>query len=153
MDQDHEIWSGLTRKEVYQCLPPGTLSSKLRKWEQLKPAILQLLAASQALIQKAAAAKEQEREQRRRQQCRTSQSKRRRAVQSNAANMHGEDNSNDDGPFRVWCGEGEYMQLPGPAEARARISRFLRAAGNEALKRVVCVICARELLANAGTRS
>ena len=153
MDQDTEIWSGLSRKEVYECLPSGTLSSKLRNWEQLKPAILELSGDLQALIKKAAAAKQQEREERRRQQRRTSQSKRRKAVESNAANTHGEDNSNDDGPFRIWCGEGEYMELPSPAEARAHVSRFLRATGNEAVKRAVCVVCARELLANEGTRS
>lgn len=51
-------WGRLTRQQVYDCLPLGTLPVNVGSWAKLGPAICQLPAELQAHIRDVAAAKE-----------------------------------------------------------------------------------------------
>jgi len=42
------------------------------------------------------------------------------------------------------------MALPSEEDVQKRVTAFLQATGNEALKRAVCVVCARELMEKKG---
>ena len=150
MDPASSISGQLTLREVYECLASGTLPPKLQMWKKMDSAIFQLPPALQAHIIEVAAAKDQGRVQRRQAADRKYRAKHRQTIQKSAAPPQEEVNVDEDAPFRVCPGDGEYLELPTPAEAHTRVQRFLMATGNEALKRSVCVVCARELLSNAG---
>lgn len=47
----------------------------------------------------------------------------------------------------------KFMTLPLEEELQKHVTAFLDATGNEALRRVVCVVCARELMAKQCTYS
>lgn len=54
-----EPWGRLTRREVYECLAPGTLSGSLCTWKELAAAIGQLSSENLERLRKAAEAKEE----------------------------------------------------------------------------------------------
>ena len=149
MDRGNLLWHRLTQAELRQCLPPETLPTTLRTWEQLEPAILQLPQNLQAHIQHAAEAKKVEALQRKRESARRSREK-----QREARRLQREQDAwaldIDNTPFRVSLEEGEYMKLPNSTEVRGCVTNFCRATSNEALKRYVCVVCARLLPSNEG---
>ena len=138
-------WGRLTMQEVYDSIPPGTLPGALRTWAELRPAISRLPQVLQAHIREVAIAKEDGVLQRRRAAARLRQSNRRRLIRSAQQAAQGNDDVEEDKPFRVSLGEGEFLKLPDSTEVQRCISNFRQATGNEALKRSVCVVCARRL--------
>lgn len=58
MTGNSEPWGRLTRQEVYDCFPTGTLPAGLRTWAQLRPAIRRLPTEAQTHLRQVAEAKE-----------------------------------------------------------------------------------------------
>ena len=149
MDQGNLPWRRLTQVELRQCLPPGTLPTTLRTWEQLEPAILQLPQNLQAHIQHVVEAKQAEALQQKRESARRSREKQ-REIRHLQRERDAWALDIDNTPFRVSLEDGEYMKLPNSTEVQACVTNFCQATGNEALKRYVCVVCARLLPSKEG---
>ncbi|KIN98994.1 hypothetical protein M404DRAFT_156273, partial [Pisolithus tinctorius Marx 270] len=144
-----ELWGRLTRQEVLEAIPSGTLSPKLQKWADLGPAILLLPKDVQDRIRLAAAAKDdaalkRKREANAERQARFRAKRPRRGEPSVPKASIIEHNEVDSVDTHL------YMQLPTTQETRNCIARFIDATGNDALRRATCIICARESMEKDG---
>jgi len=145
-----EPWGSLTRREVYECLLPGTLPVKLCTWAQLGPAIRLLPTDLQDHIRAVAATKKLGAQEKKRQanmkrlavRCAARREAKRAAVAAG--------NLQPDRPFRVQEIEGDYLEVPNEEAKKACITAFIDATGNHALSRAVCVVCAQELMRHEG---
>ncbi|KIO14327.1 hypothetical protein M404DRAFT_18508 [Pisolithus tinctorius Marx 270] len=139
-----DIWGQLTRQELYDCLPPGTLPNRLRTWAQLRPAIHDLPPNMHDLIQAAASAKEG-----------AAADRKRKAKELRQERWHGKQRRKmDEDADRASEGEvqesehdttSKYMRLPTAEQHQHCIAAFIDATNNDALASSVCVICMRQL--------
>jgi len=143
-------WGTLTRCEVYDCLPIGTLPAGLRTWMQLRPAIRRLSAELQAHVLEVAAAKEKDRKERRRQSFVKAQAKRCQVQQKRREDQQRAAKAGPEADFRMAQCTGEFLSLPTEEQNRERIAAFIDRTGNEALARGVCIVCAREMMYGEG---
>lgn len=129
-----EPWGRLTQREVYDSMPPGTLPGNLRTWNKLATAIRQLSGENLERICRAAEAKEKEMLTRKR-RANTIRMANVRAVHRRVDSEHDINN---------------FMALPSEEEKQKHLIAFLEATRNNALRRAVCVVCARELMGKQG---
>ncbi|KIO08665.1 hypothetical protein M404DRAFT_22520 [Pisolithus tinctorius Marx 270] len=127
-----ELWRRLTRQEVLDAVPSGTLSPKLRKWADLGPAILQLPDDIKDRISQAAASKDDatlkckwQANTERQVRLRAKHPKREEPCVPKPSII--EHNDVDSVDMHL------YMQLPTVQEMQSCIAAFIDATGNEAL--------------------
>jgi len=127
-----EPWGRLTRQEVYKSLPADTLTGNLRTWAELAAAIRLLSPVNMERVRKAAEAKEEGR-----------RTQKRKATSIKMANLRTVRRKVELDSVQDF---NKFMALPSGEEIQNCITAFLDATGNDALRHVVCVICARELM-------
>lgn len=146
MTGNSEPWGRLTRQEVYDCFPTGTLPAGLRTWAQLRPAIRRLPMEAQTHLRQVTEAKEHVSKQNKRDADARAQAKRQAAWRE----QRKVDQPASEDSFRSAQFSGKYLSLPTEEESRNRVAAFIDSTGNEALARCVCIVCARELLRGEG---
>ena len=115
-------------------MPSGTLPGNLHTWNKLVTAIRQLSGENLEWIHRAAEAKEKEM---------LTQKWRANTIQmANVHAVHQRVDSEHD--------INNFMALPSEEEKQKHLIAFLEATGNDALRRAVCVVCARELMGKQG---
>jgi len=145
-----DVWGKLTRRQVYDCLPPGTLAEGLTTWARMRPAIGRLSEELKSHLREVAAAKETARKIKQQEADAKYQAKRRAARHVERNTINGIAHVDPEEPFRSPRTCGEYLSIPTDEEKRARIAAFIDSTGNDALSRRVCIVCARELMRAEG---